>query len=876
MTELLSRLQSALADRYRLEREIGAGGMATVYLAEDLKHHRKVALKVLRPELAATLGPERFFREIEVAARLQHPHILALHDSGEAGGFLYYVMPFVEGESLRDRLSRQGELPVHDAVRILAEVADALAYAHKQGVVHRDIKPENILLSGRHALVADFGVAKAVSEATGRQQLTTAGVALGTPAYMAPEQAAADPHLDHRVDIYALGVLGYELLAGRTPFVGKTPQETLSAHVMQPPDPVTRYRATISPALEAVVMKCLAKRPADRFQGADELTAALEPLATPSGGMTPAQTQPVRAVPSRPAIARRWLFPLGAATAIAIVALLASRRSHPPVEVQLGRRIQATLAPGLEIFPALSPDGNLLAYTAGAESRLFVRQVEGGNAIPVARDVPGLQIHPHWSPDGKQLSYSSDRGLEVVPALGGTPRLLVPGTVLAGPWSPDGRELSFVRGDSLFAIAAEGDKVRSIAFMSELHSCDWSPDGKRIACVSGNHWATMPGPAFFGNLAPSVVATVAATGGTPVRVTEDSSANTSPAWQRDGTLLFLSTREGGRDVYAVRLDRAGVVTAPPHRITTGLNAISIAISADGSRLAYAEFHETSNVWSMPVPAGGPVSVASATPVTTGNQVIEWFDVSPDGRWLAFDSDRDGNAHLYRMPLDGRGEAEQLTRGSIDQFWPAISPDGREIAFHSFLEGHRQVYLMPSDGGPATLVTHTDLDDRTPVWLPDGRGLLLTTNQGTTTSELRMVIRKGAHAWGPPTRWRTPDCVVTWSPDGKLAACFEERGRLVLVAPNGDSVRVLVDPARGGQTVGFGNWASDGKAVYYMDAAAANIYSVPAAGGTPRVLVRFDDPTRPWHRFGFEVLRDRIYFTIGDQESDIWVAKLERK
>ena len=201
-------LRAALADRYAVARELGQGGMATVYLAEDLKHHRKVAVKVLRPELAAALGAERFTREIEIGAQLQHPHILPLLDSGEAGGFLYYVMPYVDGESLRERLVRVGELPVHEAVKLLCEIVDALSHAHARGVVHRDIKPDNVMLSGRHALVMDFGVAKAVSEATGRQQLTTAGVALGTPAYMAPEQATADPHLDHRVDIYAVGRAG--------------------------------------------------------------------------------------------------------------------------------------------------------------------------------------------------------------------------------------------------------------------------------------------------------------------------------------------------------------------------------------------------------------------------------------------------------------------------------------------------------------------------------------------------------------------------------------------------------------------------------------------------------------------------------------------
>ena len=297
------RLKTALADRYTIEREVGSGGMATVYLAEDLKHHRKVAVKVLRPDLAATLGPERFLREIEVAAQLMHPHILPLYDSGEADGFLFYVMPFVAGESLRERLAREGELPIGEAVRILRDVVDALASAHRHRVVHRDIKPDNVLLTEGHAVVTDFGVAKAVSEATGRQALTTAGVALGTPTYMAPEQAVADPHTDHRADIYALGVMAYELLTGRAPFLGPTPQAILAAHVADEPEQVTKYREAVPADLAALVMRCLEKKPADRWQSTDEMLPQLEALATPSGGITPAQTQPARAVARR----RPWV-----------------------------------------------------------------------------------------------------------------------------------------------------------------------------------------------------------------------------------------------------------------------------------------------------------------------------------------------------------------------------------------------------------------------------------------------------------------------------------------------------------------------------------------------------------------------------------------
>jgi len=321
MADILDRLKDALSDRYRIERELGSGGMATVYLAQDLKHEREVAVKVLRPELAAALGSERFHQEIKIAANLHHPHILPLYDSGDADGFLYYVMPFVGGQSLRDKLTREGELPIVEAVRILRDVVDALDHAHKQGVVHRDIKPDNVLLSERHALVTDFGVAKAVSEATGAQRLTTEGVALGTPAYMSPEQAAADKHIDHRADIYAVGALAYELVAGRPPFTGATQQEVLAAHVTQAVEPLTKYREAVPPALELLVMRCLEKKPADRWQSAAELLPPLEALVAPSGGITPTGTQPISEAVAQPANPVRVavLFGLGSVAVLALM-----------------------------------------------------------------------------------------------------------------------------------------------------------------------------------------------------------------------------------------------------------------------------------------------------------------------------------------------------------------------------------------------------------------------------------------------------------------------------------------------------------------------------------------------------------------------------
>jgi tetratricopeptide (TPR) repeat protein len=277
LPEISAPFAAALADRYRIERELGRGGMAMVYLAHDLRHDRPVALKVLRPELAASLGPERFLQEIRIAARLQHPHILPVHDSGEAAGRLWYTMPYVEGESLRQRMARQGSLPLDQAVRIATQVLSALGYAHAHGVIHRDIKPENILLEGDEAVVADFGVARAIT-AAGQDRLTETGLALGTPAYMSPEQATATRELDGRSDLYALGCVLYEMLAGQPPFVGATAQQLLARHAMDTVPPIRTVRATVPEGVERSVMRALAKVPADRFPTAADFAQA---LATP-------------------------------------------------------------------------------------------------------------------------------------------------------------------------------------------------------------------------------------------------------------------------------------------------------------------------------------------------------------------------------------------------------------------------------------------------------------------------------------------------------------------------------------------------------------------------------------------------------------------
>ncbi len=322
MPEFRARLEAALGSAYRIESELGGGGMSRVFLAVEVALLRQVVVKVLPPEMAAGVSEDRFRREIQLAAGLQHPHIVPLLSAGSADDLLWYTMPFIEGESLRAKLAREGELPVEEATRVLREVTDALAYAHAKGVVHRDIKPDNVMISGDHALVTDFGVAKAVSESAGAHALTSVGMALGTPAYMAPEQAAGDSHVDHRADLYALGAMAYEMLTGQPPFTGPTPQALLAAHLTQAPAPVSGARPAVPPALEGLVMRCLEKRAADRWQHARDLLPQFAALISPSGSTAATTATPILSSGTEAALRQTHPIRVGILFAIAAVVTL--------------------------------------------------------------------------------------------------------------------------------------------------------------------------------------------------------------------------------------------------------------------------------------------------------------------------------------------------------------------------------------------------------------------------------------------------------------------------------------------------------------------------------------------------------------------------
>ncbi len=886
MPQTFDRLQSALTGRYVLVRELGGGGMATVYLADDLRHRRKVAVKVLRSDLAASLGPERFAREIEIAAQLQHPHILPVLDSGDADGFLFYVMPYIEGESLGEKLKREGQLSVAEAVRLLSEIADALAYAHTQGVVHRDVKPDNVLLSGRHVLVADFGVAKAVSQASGAvPALTTAGLAVGTPNYMAPEQAIADPTVDHRADIYALGVLGYEMLTGEPPFSGTT-RAVLAAHALEEPSPVTSRRPEVPEGLAEVIARCLAKDPESRWQSAQEIVDRLETIPT----RAPARS-------SRSLLVRA----LGVAMALGLVLLLALLALQRPesTRLELGRATQVTFEPGHELDPALSPNGELVAYAKGPADRMrvFVRQVSGGQPVEVAANQsPAPQRQPQWSPDGSSLLYESGDSVYLVPALGGVPRLVGPGVnTRAGrglryfttkAWAPDGTRFLFNRADSLLIQPIDGGRPRLLTRlpMADPHSFAWSPDGKLIAFVTGNSIFTLA-PSNLGNVGPSAIWVLRADGGAPRRITSGVALNTSPEWMPDSRhLLFVSNRDGPRDVYRAPLDRNGATAGPVERVTQGLNASSISLSRNAHRLAYSTLAISANIWVADVPADGrPANPASVKALTVGSDLVEAVSLSHDDRWLYFDSNLHGTQDIYRMLASG-GPIQQLTTNPADDFNGEISPDDRELAFHAVRNGTRDILVMPAAGGPEMTVYGGPYEERWPHWSPDGRSLAFSITEAPMGQAGLYVIRRAEDgSWGTPKRVSPREVQGYWTPDGK--ALLLERGfadweneQLVHYIERVwvDSGRVDSIPLPFENTSFVGTRVVPGGRELFLRIAtqggSVSFWAMPIGGGKARLVLRPEGADIGGRGY-WATNGKRIYFVRTERESDVFVAEV---
>ena len=862
MTITAAQLQEFLGDRYTIRQPLGGGSMSLVFAADDLRHGRPVAIKVLLPDYVATLAAERFNREIQIAARLQHPHIVPLLDSGETHGVFYLVMPLIEGETLRARLVREGRLPVRDVLRILADVADALAYAHRKGIIHRDIKPDNILLAGRHALVADFGVAKAVSEALSADRNLTGGVALGTPAYMAPEQATADPALDHRVDVYAFGILGYELLAGRPPFDGDTPHEILTAQVLSAPAPIETHRPDTPPALASLLMRCLAKSPAERWAGIEELQGPLEGLATPTSGITPVGMAPVAPAPGKRTLAAAAV----AALILAGAAYLWLREPAAAVLPTLSQR-QLTFLGNVE-SAALSPDGQLLAYVAGEAGgdRLRVMDLRGGEPLTLlsGRELAGLS----WSADGAEIRYlavdSADRVLlHTVPRLGGAGRTLTDRSV--GVLSPGGDHLAVLqRGSGHLAFIAPGTgDTASVDLTGFLWHSDpgISADGEMVAVTTST-----PTERRYS------VVVVRRSDLSPVEVARDTAILGVPAWAPDGRSLFYLRGVGPlSDLMRLRLGRDAEPLGPPERLASGLAlqpefTQQISVSADGRHLVYVRADRWSNMALVSVTARD--TAMGERLLTMGSAFYEEGRLSPDGRTIAFVRQISGGATLELSPASGGAARVLGVRQSILSI--AWAPDGSRVAAATTDSlGTPRVEVFPVDGTGARVIG-VFRSGSSVGWLDDQ--VMLTTWEGNRAI-LALPLGSGQPAAIPgvdSTGW------TFWpvgSPDGRRLVYFENLGPagrgLFVVARGGGAPRLLV---RGNHRPLA--WSADGARLYITNtryvSEPGRLLLLPLGGGAPELITAFP--------VGVEVLdvhpaSGTALVNIRDLRADAWAIDL---
>ena len=788
--QLLQQLQAALADRYRVERELGRGGMATVYLARDLRHDRDVAIKVLDPELGASIGAERFLAEIKTTARLQHPHILPLLDSGDAGG-LYYVMPYVSGETLRSRLTRERQLPIDAAVRIAIEVADALSHAHAAGVVHRDIKPENILLQDGHARVADFGIALAVERAGGNR-LTQTGLSLGTPQYMAPEQAMGEKTIDARVDIYSLGVVLYEALAGEPPFTGSTGQAIVARVITDTPRPLSAQRRSVPAHIEAAVDCALEKLPADRFSSAAEFAAALEGKGAPSTLGRTMTRLPMRSNRGLGLVAVAMIatamLAIGAAAAWWLKPNSMPAMSVARATISLARG--QLLSGGFSSFD-ISADGTQLAYVAEAAGRtnLFLRPL----ADTSSSLMPGTEgaTEPFFSPDGNWIGFVVGGKLAKIPRHGGVPITIA--SVSAVPsgisWGRNGTILYGV-GGTLYSVSADGRATP-----------------QPIQPVAGGH--PIQGLRFPSFLPDERDALVTVDSG--IGIIHLASGELR-LLTKGGQARYLPT---GHLMYDDGEGRIRVVGFDPRRATV-IGTPSPAFEAFRASGAGASFFAVSSTGTLVYTPGGFLRSlvwvdrnGHETPLPVERRGYRFPKVSPDGRLIAVTVDPRPSSIWIIDPA--RGSANPVTRPGANSLAGVWSPDGRRVAYIA----PGGVWSVPVEGEvEPTLILKAapGISRNAEAWIADGRLLGVQTGTGS---------------------WQSPRDIVAYAPGDSIP-------RPVLATPADDR-----DPAVSSDQ----HWLAYASNV----TGTLEVYVQPFPGPGPSVRVSSSGGQEPrWSRSGTEL------------------------
>jgi eukaryotic-like serine/threonine-protein kinase len=824
MTEPVARLREALAGRYDLQRELGAGGMATVYLAQDLRHERQVAIKVLRPELAAVIGAERFVREIKTIANLQHPHILGLIDSGEVSGTAYYVMPFVDGESLRDRIRREQQLPIADALRIATEVAGALDYAHRHGVIHRDIKPENILLHDGRALVADFGIALAASKGGGGR-MTETGMSLGTPTYMSPEQAMGEREITARADVYALGCVTYEMLVGEPPFTGPTAQAVVAKVMTAEPPGLTGQRRSIPAPVEAAVLTALEKLPADRFATAAEFAAALtSPHAT---------TVRIAAQPAVKLARRRWLPVVAAGAAMLLVGAVLGRRTAPRGEAGAAM-VRATLDLGDSIGIqtignirfAIAPSGRRVAFVGydGADAALWVRELDQTSAHRLP-DTQGA-FAPFFSPDGQSIGFFTAVGghtaMKVIGLGGGVARTVVQDSIAefgGADWADDGRIYFTHSSRGLARVAATGGvatRVSSPDSANGIKEHDY-PDvlpGSRQAFVmlwKGSVGANRVGVVDLGTGA----VTVLAEGSYPRYFAPGRIA----IGASDGRLLVASF-----DARQSRLSENPVLVLDDVQDEISNGTVQFAVSNNGTLVYQPKLGGMDGlVW---VDRSGQVMPIDSTLKGNFSSAV----LSPDGSQIAVARNVSGGGQIWVKQLR-TGAFTRLSQNLQDAARPAWSPDGRSVAFLATKDLRRTAWIARADGSDSPRPISRGGSGYDEVGFDRTGRYTLFRSEGSATGTRHLLVLEHGVDSVPRVLLKTPNdnYAMALSPDGRwLAYVSDESGAAeVYVRPFPD-----VNSAKFGISVGGGLeplWRRDGTELYFRDS-RGDVHVVAVSAG----------------------------------------------
>ncbi len=828
MPDDAARLSAALADRYRIERALGQGGMATVYLARDLKHDRDVAIKVLKPELAAVLGAERFVQEIKTTAALSHPHILPLFDSGVADGQLYYVMPYIEGETLREKLNRETQLGVDEAVKIATEIADALDYAHRHGVIHRDIKPENILLHDGRPMVMDFGIALAVSAAAGGR-MTETGLSLGTPHYMSPEQATADKDITARSDIYSLATVLYEMLAGEPPHIGNSAQQIIMKIVTEDAAPVTRLRKSVPPNVAAALGKALEKLPADRFDTAKAFADALaDPHFSTAAmpGATPAGAPPVSSLARSPLVVALAVA-LVAATGLGVWQWRAAHRIAPRPVVRFEMRLPSTMlvtnaAEATNV--AVSPDGNTIAYAlpdSTGTARLYLRSL-GALAARVVPGTDGAQ-QPCFSPDGASVAYLANASVWKVQTTGGSPTLVGPaGAEPVGiAWSPTGTILLGTE-DGLYGLPSSGgtatllaqpDRARHELYFNQPRIM---PDGKTVlfsiqpmGALSGIH---------LGEL-------TLGSGSSSVKRIDLNLMDVIGYY--DGTLVYALTTGA---LMAVPFDyRAGRVTGNAVALGPSVTPM-IAVAA-----SMAAMSPTGTLVYQPADAQGVLGWVGMhgafAPLISKPDAYAYPRLSPDGKRVAMAIGTPGHTDIWVYDI-ASATPTRLTSGGTQNDRPEWSPDSRRVLYRTDRGSRTAIWWEPADlSAPATPLEASDHNDYYEgVITPDGKDLVYQIDDaGADQADVMYRALQGDTTSHPVAASHAIETQARVSPDGKWVAYVTDASGTsqVVVRPfPGPGGVVQVSVSSGTEPV----WARDGRRIFYRDGRYVVAATVSTAGG----------------------------------------------